>query len=428
MSGNSRKRNVAPPSASSDSDDDDDYVQHSTDEEEQVGSRSNSNKASQRNNDYKSVPTSTRSSSSTRPPAPVDSDEDDELSSGDNAAQQTRKQPRSNPVATARPGPNPRTRTRQQVQKENRWWLWLLIGGLLLVLLAAAAFLIYKLVNKDNSAPSTGLNSTSSDTTDSALSMIASQSEFVLSDAMSSGEAASATSEPVTRLATAELPMISSLTQELNESGLAVEPSGEALDSQEPSTHLQPTLTHDRGPTDDVPNHPTRTQNPTPTQDDIKPDKTRTTSSTTQTVQVTWFSSDQGISTCLSKTFDHDYVVHVSAELYGKLDRVSSRCGQWISVWSSSTNQTLHLTIEGVCERCAKYDLDLSARAFYELTGDSDIGIAKEIQWWYTDEDDKPEPSIESFAPTAFQTKPPKPKQTVAAEHEVAQAANVHQK
>ncbi|KAK4047337.1 hypothetical protein OIV83_005515 [Microbotryomycetes sp. JL201] len=396
----SKKPSSARPPSSSDESDrhpdsntDDEHTDHSgddKDEEKRVGGRSSDKKR-----EYASIHHDSDTDQSHDEPPPMHQ-------------RKSRKPPSVNPAPTSRPG---LART-----NGSRTWLWVIVGVLVLLLLTAGGFLIYKLVTKDSAEVPHRPNLTESTAvTDMAASLTVTGVRLDSSTSLPSSETLS--------------PDSSGSTVTLNSSvhNATATATSNTIEPNETDISTMIASGHPRDSTDDVPNMPTRTNTkanaPTKTDMDAddKPSKTKAVSIATQAVQATWFSSDQGITTCLSKSFDHDYVVHISAELYGKLDRISKYCGKWVTVWNPETDQTRHLTVEGVCERCRKYELDLSARAFYELVGDADVGIAKNVQWWFTPKDEQPKPSIESFVPTAFQTGAQWSKETKQVEHEHAQ-------
>ncbi|ORY86685.1 hypothetical protein BCR35DRAFT_302402 [Leucosporidium creatinivorum] len=278
--------------------------------------------------------------------------------------------------------------------------IWWILGGVIIVILIAAGVGLY-LYNKNNSTTTTdssAQNSTSSDTSASAASLP------IATPSATSSSALNATSSGLLASSTASM-------NDTDSSLNATETATGGISSATGASNLTMSLDDGVMTGSDASDPGTMTDAATSTSwvASLTADSPQSTSistsnpSETQTTRATYFVSDNGVTPCLSRPNDGDFVVHVSPKFYGDLTTVSSRCGAWVSMWDEATDYTVQATIEGVCANCEDYQLDLSQAAFYGLTTDMDVGEIS-IQWWWTPDDKKPEASLTSYATGATAT------------------------
>ncbi|BGP57395.1 hypothetical protein JCM8202v2_005036 [Rhodotorula sphaerocarpa] len=111
--------------------------------------------------------------------------------------------------------------------------------------------------------------------------------------------------------------------------------------------------------------------------------------SATYAAQITWFEAPNAISECGSLASDNDYVVRISAELYGDACSTSPLCGKWITLYQLEKDATAHATIQGISSNMTGHNLDLSRNTFEHLTSNLNLGTTL-AQWWLTDEAHQP--------------------------------------
>ncbi|GAA5860130.1 hypothetical protein JCM8547_009194 [Rhodosporidiobolus lusitaniae] len=255
-----------------------------------------------------------------------------------------------------------------QEQNKNTMWYWIGGGVVLLIILCIAGYFIWKNMSSDDDSDSSTSSSSIASAAAGLNSAIDSMSSSAVAESVSSVAAATAA------LTTSAAVVASTSLASSNSSGSALL-TGSGMGGEAGASGLSATKTSAVA--------------------SATSDASAEADTATFAAQITWFQANGSQSECLTTANDGDYVVHISAELYGTSTPVSGLCGKWMTLYQLETDSYARATIEGICQTCTGRNLDLSRATFNALTQDMELGTTL-AHWWWTDAAHQPDATLSS--------------------------------